>query len=125
MKLYLYIAAALAIIGLMWGAVHVWNKAQRLDAVEAEYKKFQKDTAAHDKAVSQAIANAQGRSQVLAEQLSGTQAELNRLRGEHINPVVNREKPATNGKCDDPRISPDWLRIYNEASDASAVHPPA
>jgi hypothetical protein len=33
-KLYLYIAIAIAAAGLLWGAVHIWNKAERAEAAE-------------------------------------------------------------------------------------------
>lgn len=121
--IYLRIAAALAILGLLWGAVHVWNKAQRLDVVEAEYAQFKADRQKFDKDLAERDTRAERRSEKLATTVEGVRVVLADLRA---NPPTNTvkyvQKPGD--PCPVASIDEPWLRNYNAASDASTVRNP-
>ncbi len=59
------------------------------------------------------------RRAALSLALENARAAIEVLRAHPIVSVVYREKPAKNGKCDDPRIGPDWIGVYNDTADAA------
>ena len=131
MKLYLYIAAALILSGLLWGAVHIWNKAQERDAfeqraiaAEREKVKLAEGFADSVKQFAEQQAKDQEADTALAARitaLEGVAADLKRAAS---------RVPATVEKVDDKgirraAINPDWWLcqsaiLSGDATDAAA-----
>lgn len=119
LRLIGYGVAAIAIAILLW-RIHAWREGYlerdaavaAKAALEAAYaereEQMAKDRAADDK-----------RREALALTLETARATIEKLRANPIKSVVYREKPATNGKCDDPRIGPDYVSVWNDTADAA------
>jgi hypothetical protein len=88
-RLIIYGIAFLAIAGVVWAGVHVWNKAQRLDQVEREYSDYRES-------VKKLQAEQQRQLKIAQEASHAYQTDLRRLESErHDVPVVRlcKSKP--------------------------------
>lgn len=119
------VAAAAIAAGLLLWRVTAWRAGYlERDKAVADLAAYGDAVAARGKAAAAERENAGKRSELLAIRLANADAELERLRTHPITSVVYREKPAKDGKCDDPRIGPEWFGVWDDAADIAtrAVH---
>lgn len=128
LRLYSYIAAALLLIGAGWYLVHLKGKADKEEAAETALAAEKARSAAIAAETAQRIQNAENRSQALAQTLAGKQSEIDALRAtipkqviRYVRPTGEPAQPAPD--CPQPRLDPDFIRVWNSAADASSVHP--
>lgn len=123
MRIYAYIAAALLLLGAGWYLVHLKGKADKEEAAETALAAEK----ARSAETAQRIQNAENRSQTLAQTLAGKQSEIDALRAtipkQVIRYVHNGEPAQPAPDCLQPRLDPDFIRVWNSAADASSVHP--
>lgn len=127
MKIYAYIAAAMILGAAAWYFVSIKDKADRMEAAETALAVEKARAAALATQTAQRIANAENRSQALAAKLSANQTALDELRNQIPKQViryVHDGKPAALAPdCALPRLDSEFVRVWNSAADASAVHP--
>lgn len=119
------IAAAALAVGLLLWRVTAWRAGYlERDKAVADLAAYGDAVAARDAAAATEREAAGKRSEELALRLANADGEIERLRSHPITSVVYREKPAKDGKCDDPRVGPEWFGVWNDAADIAtrAVH---
>lgn len=131
MKIYAYLAAAAILAGLLWGAAHVWNKAQRVDAAELAQHKAEADLKDYaDKSLAAIEAfNAQAKIDHAADEafgsrltaLEGAAADLRRAAARIPGHVENTDAKGITRSV----LNPDWwlcqsANLSGDTTDAAA-----
>lgn len=118
-KLIGYGAAAL-IIGLILWRVHAWREGYlERDQAVSDLAAYQDSVAEREKQEAEDRKSADARILALSVRLETAQGTIEGLRKQLIQSLVHSEKPAKDGKCDDPRIGPDYISVYNATADAA------
>lgn len=113
-------AIALAVGLLLW-RVGVWRTGYlERDKAVADLAAYGDAVAAREKQEAKDREDAAARSATLALTVETARATIELLRANPIQSVVYVDKPAKDGKCADPRVGPDWIRVYNETADAAS-----
>lgn len=126
MRIYAYIAAALLLASGMFYVGHLKHKADRTDAAEHALADYKGAIAAREAQEAKDRAGDAERRKTLADTLAATSATLDDLRA-HIPKQAVRYVPvpgkATTApdECHQLRLDPEFVQVWNDAADASAV----
>lgn len=116
--------AALALAVALFYVHRLQVKAGERDDAVASLAQYQAAVATREKEAAKERAAASKRDEALAITLETANATIEKLRQNPVKSIVYRDKIVDGHSCPDPRIGPDWLRVYSEAADAAsrAVH---
>jgi hypothetical protein len=107
-------------VGLLLWRITAWRAGfLERDQAVADLAALQTATAEREEQMAKDREADAARRVALSLALENARAAIEILRAHPIVSVVYREKPAKNGKCDDPRIGPDWIGVYNDTADAA------
>lgn len=114
MRLYAYLAIALAVMGLFAYGVHVWRKAERVEVAEKALVIERQQHKADNEKAAKDIKESEEQRQRLA---SGLQAVTDRFNSIVIPlPKTLVKTVEVPGACPRVGVSDDFVRVYNEAS---------
>ncbi len=118
MKLCLYIAAALVMAGVVGYGIHIVKKANRVDVAEARAEAAEKGRADDMKEVARRLDEDAEWRKGFGKRMDGIDAKFANLK---IPPpaalVQPREVPSVEGKCIAPSVGPEFVSVYNRASE--------
>jgi len=118
MKLWAYIIAAILLAGAIGYGVHIVKKANRAEAAEARADAAEKGRADDMKEIAKRLDADAADRKAFSARFDAIEKKFDNLK---IPPaaelVQNREVPSVEGKCLAPGVGPEFVRVYNQASE--------